>query len=99
MSKNLKLMIDIVLIGLILMLVSFIPEHARDFFGDWKCQGSGTLIEGKYMIHYTGCNYSSAGFHDAAWHWGFRHWVWMVMGAALTITRVIGLVKKYDANI
>lgn len=97
MSKNLKLMIDIVLIGLLLMLVSFIPEYFREFFGDWKCQGSGEAIPNTY--HYTRCNYAGNGFHDPEWHWGFRHYIWMVMGAVLTIIRAIGLAKKYDANI
>ena len=67
------------------------------FFGDWLCQGSGEAIPNTY--HYTGCNYAGNGFHDPEWHWGFRHYVWMVMGAVLTIIRAIGLAKKYDANI
>jgi len=94
MSKNLKLIIDVILVGSLLMAVSFVPENAREFFGDWLCQGSGESIKDTY--HYTGWNYGGGGFHDPEWHWGFRHYVWMIMGLALTIIRVIGLVKKYD---
>ena len=82
MSKNLKLVIDILLISVLVMLFSFVPENAREFFGDWQCQGSGEAIKDTY--HYTGCNYGGGGYHDPEWHWGFRHYVWMLTGFAIT---------------
>ena len=97
MSKNLKLVIDILLISVFIMIFSFVPENAREFFGDWQCQGSGEAIKDTY--HYTGCNYGGGGYHDPEWHWGFRHYVWMLTGFAITIVRVIGLISKYEGKL
>ena len=94
MSKNLQVIIDIVLVSAFIMAFSFIPENARSFFGDWLCGGSGELIKDTY--HYNGCNYGGAGYHDPSWHWGFRHYIWMLTGLTLTAIRIVGLFKKYD---
>jgi hypothetical protein len=63
--------------------MSFLPEGNREFFGDWQCNG------GDY--------YKKADFvHGPTWHWGFRHWMWMLMGAALFIYNAVIMIIKLD---
>lgn len=96
--KHVKIMGRIVLLFSIVILMSFVPESNREFFGDWQCQGM-TYV--KASGEYLGCYYEgSMAPHDPTWHWGFRHWIWMLMGLTLfiynTVVIVITLDKEYD---
>ena len=84
--KHFKIMGRIVLLFSIVILMSFIPESNREFFGDWQCNG------GDYYKK-EGCLYGADFVHGPTWHWGFRHWIWMFMGIALFIynTVLIGI--------
>lgn len=91
-------MLRIVLLFVIIMFMSFIPDNYHDFFGDYHCHGTETIrnADGSFN-HYEGCevmNYE----HGATWHWGFRHWVWMLMGLALFIYNAVLLITEIDRH-
>jgi hypothetical protein len=87
-----KLSIRVMAMFSIAILISFIPEYFRDFFGDWKCAGSGNYILGTYR--YEGCNSGLKGIHEATWHWGYRHFLFFVMGVVLFIIQMIDALNK-----
>jgi hypothetical protein len=96
--KSIKISIRIVLLFAAIMVFSFIGEYLHDFFGDWKCQGSIERVTDSYS--YKGCNYGDFGFHDPSWHWGYRHWIFFLMGFCLSIVQAVGiinLINKKDA--
>jgi len=87
--KHFKIMGRIVLLFSIVILMSFIPESNREFFGDWQCNG------GNYYKQ-EGCLYGGSYLHGPTWHWGFRHYIWMLMGAALFIYNAVIMIIKLD---
>lgn len=96
--KILKISCRIILLFSAVMAFSLIADSLPDFFGDWKCEGSIEKIPGIYA--YKGCNYGDFGYHDASWHWGYRHWVFFLMGFCLSIVQavdIINLINKEDA--
>lgn len=92
LSKTQKISIRIILLFTIAMLMTFIPENFRDFFGDWKCQGSGKYLKESWV--YSGCNYGESGTHEAEFHWGYRHWLFFTMGLTLFVIQVIDIIDK-----
>lgn len=94
--KHTKIMGRIVLLFGIVMLMSFIPENFRELFGDWQCEGSHYNPSDRSHI---GCVYiSQYESHSPTWHWGFRHWIWMLMGVALFIYNTILIIIKIDKH-
>ncbi len=95
-NKNLKVSIRIILLFVLAILLSKVPDLYPDFFGDWLCKGSGTRLEGGYMYEYTGCNYGE-GFHDKTWHWGYQHFLYFSMGlslAGIQIYEIVNILNK-----
>ena len=78
-----KTMLKIISLFGIVILMSFIPENFRDFFGDWYCENSDNL-----------CKYDASAHHAATWHWGFRHYIWCLMGLTLFIYNVVLMIPK-----
>lgn len=102
---NTKIQIRIILLFMTVILLSFIPENFREYFGDWKCNGTGELIikETENIInrYYKNCskgNNDFVGAHGPTWHWGFRHWIWFFMGITLFIINSIQIGIKIDKN-
>jgi len=87
-----KIQLRIFLIFSIIFFSSFLPENYHTFFGDWMCQGSGTAIPNQ--MYYSGCNYLNSGYHNSEWHWGFRHYIWILMGLTMTIVNISKII--YD---
>ena len=87
-TKYTKVSINIILVFLIVMLASLIPGTYPEFFGDWFCKGSGVR---RADYSYPLCDYGVGAnqFHLPVWHWGYRHWIWMVMGISLFIVQCI----------
>jgi len=77
-----------------MMAVSFLPENYHSFFGDWKCQGSGNIVEGHW--HYEKCNYGHSSKHEPTWHWGWRHYILILFGFAFSVINIVRLVCKWD---
>lgn len=90
--KHFKIMSRIVLLFAIVMLMSFVPENNRELFGDWQCEG--THYESG---EYTGCQYVGV-VHGTTWHWGFRHWIWMLMGLTLFIYNAVLIIITINKN-
>jgi len=87
----LKLSINVVLVFVTVMALSIIPEEFPKLFGDRYCMGSGTFVPlGSYSHIYDNCNYGT--YHDAEWHWGYRHWLWLFMGIFLFIIQVVRII-------
>jgi hypothetical protein len=77
-----KASIRVILIFIIAIFMSLIPEQLPDFFGDWSCNG---------------CNYAEAGFqqiHAPKTHWGYRHWLFFFMGLVLFIMQSADIVVE-----
>jgi hypothetical protein len=95
MNKNLKISIRIITLFTIAMFMSFIPELAPNFFGDWHCQGriiASTNIHG-YPV-YSGCDmFEGCGVHNPEWHFGYRHYLFFFMGFCLTIVQVVKIIS------
>jgi len=89
-----KLSLSIFILFSIAILSTFVPELFRDYFGDFKCEGTiiipptyndkGVLITG---TDYRGCMMN--GTHNPEWHWGWRHWLWMFMGFCLFVVQCV----------
>lgn len=87
-----KLSIRVIMMFSIAILISFIPENFREFFGDLKCVGSGGYVPGTY--HYQYCNEGVGGMHSSTWHWGYRHFLFFIMGAVLFIIQAIDALNQ-----
>lgn len=95
MSTTLKVSIRIVLLFTLTMALSFIPEYCHTLFGDWLCKGSGVVIGHEYLTPvYSLCNYSVGiyEYHDPTWHWGYRHWLWQLMGLSLALVQIVNII-------
>lgn len=93
-----KTQLKIVIIAAIVIFGSFLPDLYPTFFGDWYCKGSGKFIDTGYVSHsyYQFCNYAQRGFHDACWHWGYRHWIYLIFGIILVIYNAVDIAVKLD---
>ena len=80
-----KLSFNIVAIFVVVILMSLVPDQFPDFFGDWHCAGKAW---GKETESYIGCDYGGAWPHLPAWHWGYQHWLWFLMGICLFIVQI-----------
>jgi hypothetical protein len=78
-----KLSLQIAILFLSIIFVSFIPDYLHSFFGDWICVG-GNWDGNKYA----GCDYLNFS-HNPRWHWGPRHWWWAAMMFILSVIQVV----------
>lgn len=79
------LSLQVIIIFMTVILVSFIPDSLHDFFGDWVCKGG---YYDKELQYFVGCNHGN-GSHDPELHWGYRHWIWCLMGFVLFVLQCI----------
>jgi hypothetical protein len=94
MNKTIKISIRIIAVFGIAFIMSFIPDLFIEQFGYWLCEGYGNYNE--KIKH---CMYGGGGYHNAIYHWGYRHWIWFLMGLSLFIIQVIdviNLINKED---
>lgn len=92
LKKTQVISLKVILLFSIAILSTFIGDYLHDFFGDWKCSGSGLLIENSFY-HYQKCNYGELRFHDSTWHWGYRHWLYLVMCITLFVIQCIDIIN------
>lgn len=74
------------------MLFSLLPEYYPELFGDWKCEGAF-----KKGDEYFGCDMSS--LHNPTIHWGYRHYLYMLMGVSLFIVQLAAMIVKIDKKL
>lgn len=94
LTKTQKISLKVIMLFTIAILSTFLGDFLHDFLGDWKCSGSGQRVIDTY--HYEKCNYAEVGFHDAKWHWGYRHWLYFCMCISLFIIQVIDIISNFD---
>ena len=67
-----------------------LPDYLHDFFGDKMCNGQLMNVEtGKmeYYFHY------GDKHKDMVYHWGYRHWLWLLMGLSLFAVQAARIIK------
>lgn len=95
LTKTQIISLKVILLFTIAILSTFIGDYLHDFFGDWKCSGSGQRLKDSFRI-YQRCNYADHGFHGAMWHWGYRHWLYLCMCITLFILQAIDIINYSD---
>ena len=81
--KRSKLKLKIMGLFLVIIFASFIPEMIPEFFGDWKCEGFDA-----------GCRYTNS--HAPTIHYGFRHWMWILMGFILFMISIVNIIEEAE---
>jgi hypothetical protein len=84
-----QLSFRIFILFLIAIFSTFIPEYCHNFFGDWYCSGSGLQMAN---FHFPNCDYL-AQYHTSTWHWGYRHWLWLIMCLTLFIVNAARIIQ------
>lgn len=99
MSKWNCLYVQLLIMMAVMMAVSFIPEHFREFFGDMKCDGNfGHTDDTEWVFDKGSCYYRGIMEHQPTWHWGFRHWLFFTFGIAFTIISIVRIVEKWERS-
>jgi hypothetical protein len=82
---TLKGKLKLALVFIIIIEASFITEKFPVFFGDWVCKGYG-------LCNKEGC------FRDTppTLHYGFRHWIFILMGLVFTIVSIFEIKVKEE---
>lgn len=81
-----KLSINVVIIFLVVIVFSLVPDNFPKLFGDEWCSGVTTNVitgEKEYFFHY------SDRHMTPKYHWGYRHWMWSCMGARLFVIQIL----------
>lgn len=102
--KNLTTKARLIIVFLSIGIASYVCEILPDqVLGDWHCKGS-KMIEVKehysdggefYRNRIVGCDYSNWGYaHNPREHYGFRHWLVIVGGIALSVYSISEIFKR-----
>lgn len=78
----LRISINLIIVFLTVMIMSFLPDYLHEVFGDNFCVGN---VEGKDYCEYGWSKYQNP--HKNEWHWGYRHWLWVILGALLFLVQ------------
>lgn len=93
--------LNVFMVFITVIFISFIPDAFPWFFGDTFCKGGvyiGTV--GNVFSHWEGCD-EGINAHLPTWHWGYRHWLFIMMGIVLFIiqaVRIIVLIDKHSKD-
>jgi hypothetical protein len=98
--------LQVVLIFLVLIVASFIPDQFPDFFGDQNCDGyilerGWKEVNGKLdyvVLRKAGTCTVFFSQHGPGSHWGYRHFLFFLMGLTLVVLQILRLVKTYSKN-
>ncbi len=86
MTKTTHISIRIIILFSIAILLSFISDYYPSFFGDIFCPGN---VDKK-------CISGWGDSHGPTWHWGYRHYLWMIAGLCLSIVQIVKTVNIVD---
>lgn len=86
MKKYTKISIRLIVSCVIIIISDFIPDNFHEFFGDVYCKGSQNCSVGDLFIH------------GVKWHWGFRHFIFVMMGFGLALVQFIRMVDLILKN-
>lgn len=87
--------IKILVVFSVMFFASFVPENNHELFGDWQCKGGVTIIN-EHDVDIKGCNYGTAMTHNTTWHWGVRHWIWLLAGLTFSVWTVVDIFIEHD---
>lgn len=91
---NIKISIRVIALFTIAILFSYLGDYLSPYFGDWYCQGRKWA--GSDLI---GCDVSYCGAsHNPKSHWGYRHYLFFLMGFSLFIIQVIDIISNLENN-
>lgn len=90
MNLYTKISIRVIIMFLLIIISSFIPDNMHKLFGDVHCNGC-TTFSGM-------CNAGTKDMHVATWHYGFRHFMWILMGLGLFIVQAAHIFKLIDES-
>lgn len=85
---KIKTSLRIIALFTVAILVSFIPENFPDFFGDWSC--------GKIISEYGTHSYFPAPHNVPDLHWGYRHYLFFIMGMVLFCVQVVDIIDNRE---
>lgn len=84
-----KITIQVLLLFIVAIFATFIPDNFHDFFGDEICLLGNNYTMPEPKCHYAGCYNHAIG----AVHWGVRHWLWFAMSLSIFIIQVIRITE------
>jgi hypothetical protein len=87
--------IKILVVFAVMFFASFVPENNHKLFGDWHCKG-GQIIVNEGPDEYKECQYGPSMSHSSTWHWGVRHWIWLLAGLTFSAWTVIDMFIEHD---
>jgi hypothetical protein len=76
---------------LIVIVASFIGDLFHDLLGDTLC--IGRFYNATHLG--SGCNYYLAE-HAPTWHYGFKHWILVLMSVTLFIYNIVTMINKAE---
>jgi hypothetical protein len=86
--------IKIFAIFVMMFFASFVPESNHELFGDWRCKGGHVIYHEYKSNEYIGCQYGADDHHSSTWHWGARHWIWLLAGLTFTTWTIVEIINK-----
>jgi hypothetical protein len=86
--------IKIFAIFVMMFFASFVPESNHELFGDWRCKGGHIIYNDVEPNEYIGCQYGIDQHHSSTWHWGARHWIWLLTGITFTAWTIVEIINK-----
>jgi hypothetical protein len=90
-----KSKLKILAVFVVMFFASFVPESNHELFGDWKCKGGQMIRYENKPTEYIGCQYTGGGVqHNPTWHWGIRHWVWLLTGLTFSIWTIVEVITE-----
>ena len=92
-----KSKLKILVIFIVMFVASFVPESNHELFGDWKCKGANSWWGDDDKRKHEGCTYGTP-VHESTWHWGTRHWIWLMAGLTFSVWTVIELIDQASKN-
>ena len=82
-KKTIKLSIRIVLAFSCAIILSIIPDQFPVAFGDWYCTDT--------KHYYNGSTHTSS-----VWHWGYRHFLYFLMGFCLFVIQIFDMSSQFN---
>lgn len=93
-----KSKIKILVVFVVVFFASFVPEYNHKMFGDWKCSGNVIKHDKNDNSYILGCKYEGFQSHNPSWHWGMRHWIWLLAGITFSIWTIAEVIIESDKN-
>jgi hypothetical protein len=91
-----KSKLKILVVFVVMFFASFIPDSNHKLFGDWLCKGNYITHDKNDNAIITGCKYEGYNAHNSTWHWGSRHWLFLIAGLTFSVWTIIDVIIEED---